>query len=268
MPNARRFDALLAIAFPLSCFAQEHDADSLARQLSNPLASLVSVPLQLNWDDGYGLDDEGQRLQLNVQPVAPVSISDDWNMISRTIVPIISQDDVVPGGGSQFGLGDVTQSLFFSPKETGPGGWVWGIGPVFYLPTATADELGADKWGFGPTAVALKQTKTGWTYGALFNHVWSVAGDDERADISSTFLQPFVSKGIGQGRTISVNLESTYDWKQSQWSVPLNLSYSKVGSIGSQRISWAVGARWWAETPEGGPDWGVRLVLTLLYPKQ
>ena len=259
-----RLLALLA-ASPC-CLAQQHDADALAKQLSNPISSLVSVPLQLNWDEGYGLDEDGQRFQLNVQPVVPVSLNDDWNMISRTIVPVIAQDDVAPGTGSQFGLGDVTQSLFFSPRGTGA--WTWGFGPVFYLPTATDDELGGRKWGIGPTGIALKQTEDHWTVGVLVNHLWSVAGDDDRADISSTFLQPFVSKGIGQGRTISVNLESTYDWKQSQWSVPLNLSYSKVGSIGSQRISWAVGARWWAETPEGGPDWGVRLVLTLLYPKQ
>ena len=258
---------LLALLAMSPCCLAQQDSDALAKQLSNPISSLVSVPLQLNWDDGYGLDDEGQRFQLNVQPVVPVALNDDWNMISRTIVPVIAQEDVVPGAGSQFGLGDVTQSLFFSPRATTAGGWTWGIGPVFYLPTATDDELGGRKWGIGPTGIALKQTETHWTYGVLFNHIWSVAGDDDRADISSTFLQPFVSKGIGQGRTISVNVESTYDWKQSQWSVPLNVSYSKVGSIGSQRISWAVGARWWAETPEGGPDWGVRLVLTLLYPK-
>ena len=267
MPNLLRWSLLAALALPLSAIAQQQDADGLAKQLSNPLASLVSVPLQLNWDDGYGPGDDGQRLQLNVQPVAPVSISDDWNMISRTIVPIIQQEDVVPAGGSQFGLGDVTQSLFFSPVAA-EHGWTWGVGPVFLLPTATEDELGGDKWGIGPTAVALKQTKTGWTYGALFNHIWSVAGDDDRADISSTFLQPFVAKALGQGRTVTVNLESTYDWKQSQWSVPVNLSYSKVGKIGTQPISWAIGARWWAETPEGGPDWGVRAVLTLLYPKR
>lgn len=257
---------LLMLLAAAPCFAQEHDADALAKQLSNPISSLVSVPLQLNWDDGYGLDEEGQRFQLNVQPVVPVSLGDDWNMISRTIVPVIAQDDVVPDTGSQFGLGDVTQSLFFSPKAGG--GWTWGFGPAFLVPTATDDELGGKKWGIGPTGIALKQTEDHWTVGVLFNHLWSVAGDDDRADISSTFFQPFVSKGIGQGRTLSVNVESTYDWKQSQWSVPLNLSYSKVGAIGHQRISWAVGARWWAQTPEGGPDWGVRLVLTLLYPKQ
>jgi len=259
---------LALLAAPACCFAQEHDADALAKQLSNPISSLVSVPLQFNFDDGYGLDDEGQRFQLNVQPVIPVALNDHWNMISRTIVPVIEQDDVVPGTGSQFGLGDVTQSLFFSPSTPTAGGWTWGVGPVFYLPTATDDLLGGKKWGVGPTGIALKQTEDHWTVGVLFNHIWSVAGDEDRADISSTFFQPFVSKGIGQGRTISVNLESTYDWKDSQWSVPLNLSYSKVGAIGHQRISWAVGARWWAETPEGGPDWGVRLVLTLLYPKQ
>jgi len=258
-----RLLALLA-ASPC-CLAQQHDADALAKQLSNPISSLVSVPLQLNWDEGYGLDEDGQRFQLNVQPVVPVSINDDWNMISRTIVPVIAQEDVV-GSGSQFGLGDVTQSLFFSPKASG--GWTWGFGPVFYLPTATDDELGGKKWGIGPTGIALKQTEDHWTVGLLFNHIWSVAGDDDRADISNTFLQPFLAKGIGKGRTLSVNFESTYDWKAEQWTVPINLTYAKVSKVGHQMVSYTGGVRYYFDAPDTGAEWGLRFVLTLLYPKK
>lgn len=257
----------IALAWPpRTCPAQ--DADALAKQLSNPISSLVSVPLQLNWDDGFGSRGEGQRFLLNVQPVIPVSISDDWNMISRTIVPIVSQHDVFAFDRDQFGLGDTTQSLFFSPKAPTAGGWIWGVGPVFLVPTATDDLLGSDKWGIGPTAIALRQTDAGWTYGVLANHIWSVGGDDDGADISSTYLQPFLAKGLGQGRTISLNSESSYDWKGEQWTVPVNLSYSKVSRIGTQMVSYAGGVRYYAESPDSGPEWGVRFIFTLLYPKR
>lgn len=261
--------ALLSIFTGSSAVAQEggaQDADALAKALSNPVAALISVPLQLNYDSGYGAGGDGDRFTLNIQPVIPVGISDDWNMISRTIVPVISQSDVV-GDSSQSGLGDTVQSLFFSPKEPTASGWIWGLGPAFLLPTATDDLLGAEQWAIGPTGVALKQTESGWTYGALFNHLVSVAGDDDRADVNATFLQPFASKSLGGGKTLTFNLESTYDWESEQWNVPVNVMYSKVGKIGSQLVSWAAGGRAYLDTPEGGPDWGVRVALTLLYPK-
>jgi hypothetical protein len=245
--------------------AVAQDADELAKQLSNPVASLTSVPLQLNYDDGY--DAGGQRIQLNIQPVIPISLSADWNLISRTIVPVISQDDVVPGGGSHSGLGDVLQSLFFSPKTPTASGWIRGVGPALSLPSASDDALGTEKWSAGPTAVALKQTPAGWTYGALANHVWSIAGDDARNEVSATFLQPFLSKQLGMGRTAVVNLEASYDWGGEQWTVPLNVGYSKVSKIGGQLVSYQVGARYYLEAADGGPDWGLRFVFTLLFPR-
>jgi hypothetical protein len=243
------------------------DADALAKALSNPVAALISVPLQLNYDDGYGPGGYGERWTLNVQPVVPIELNEDWNVISRTIVPLIAQEDVIPGDRSQSGLGDLVQSVFFSPKDPTASGWIWGVGPVFLLPTATDDLLGAEQWGLGPTAVALKQTAGGWTYGALVNHIWGVAGDDDRADANATFLQPFLSKGLSGGRTLTVNMESTYDWESSQWNVPVNFMYSKVTKFGNQLVSIGGGARVYLETPDGGPDWGVRFIVTLLFPK-
>ena len=257
---------LLVAALLLPAVAYAQSEDELAKQLSNPVSSLISVPFQLNHDFDLGPDD-GDRTLLNVQPVIPVSIDANWNMISRTILPVVAQDDAVPSGGSQSGIGDVLQSLFFSPKAPTASGWTWGVGPVLSLPTATDDALGSEKWGAGPTAVALKQTAEGWTYGALVNHVVSFAGDDSRADVSSTFLQPFLAKGIGGGRTLTVNFESSYDWESSQWTVPVNLTYSKVTHAGDQLVSWAAGARYYFEAPDAGPEWGLRFVFTLLYPR-
>jgi len=256
------------LAAPLAVQADDAaNADELAKQLSNPVAALISVPLQLNYDHGYGPGGDGNRWTLNVQPVIPFGLSEDWNLISRTIVPLIAQEDVIPGDRRQSGLGDVVQSLFFSPKDPTSSGWILGAGPVFLLPTATDSLLGSEKWGIGPTAVALKQTEGGWTYGALANHIWSVAGDGDRNDVNATFLQPFLSKAFSGGRTATVNLETTYDWESSQWNVPVNLMYSKVTRLGNQLLSVGGGVRVYLDTPDGGPDWGARFVVTLLYPR-
>ena len=254
---------VVAASLPSVAWAQDHDADELAKKLSNPVAALISVPLQYNYDETYG--DEGYRHTLNIQPVAPFSISEHWNVISRTILPVIYQEDVVPGT-DQAGIGDVTQSFFFSPKEPTSGGLIWGIGPALLIPTGT-DDLGADTWGAGPTLVLLKQ-EHGWTYGALINHISDIGGvGSHRADISSTFVQPFLSRAFSGGRTLTFNLESTYDWKGNQWTVPLNIGYSKISKLGSQMISYQGGVRAYLEKPDGGPDWGLRFTVTLLYPK-
>lgn len=259
----------IALASGVAPFvAQAQDTEALAKQLANPIASLTSVPMQLNFDDGIGPSDDGEKYYLNVQPVIPVSIGEDWNMISRTIVPLVSQHDIFPGAGSQSGLGDTVQSLFFSPKALTAGGWTWGVGPVFLVPTATDDLLGGEKWGAGPTGVALRQTAGGWTYGALFNHIWSFAGAEDRADINATFLQPFLAKSLGKGRTVNVALESTYDWEGEQWTVPLNVGFSKVSRIGRQMVSYQGGVRYYVEAPDNGAEWGLRFTFTLLYPRK
>lgn len=256
---------VLAVAGVAQAAEQKDNGAELAKQLANPIASLISVPLKLNWDTGIG-DTNAQRYTLNVQPVIPFSLGERWNLITRTIVPIIHAQAVVAGAKTEEGLGDTTQSFFFSPKQPTAGGWIWGAGPVFLYPSATEDALGGEKWGMGPTVVALKQ-RSGWTYGVLANHIWSVAGADRRADISATFLQPFLSHTTPTATTYTLNTESTYDWKASQWTIPINLTVSQLFKVGNQPISIAFGARAYAERPPGGPDWGLSLTLTFLFPK-
>jgi hypothetical protein len=239
------------------------DQAALAKKLSNPVASLISVPFQNNFDFGMGPNDDGFRYTMNFQPVIPIKLNDEWNLISRTILPFISQTDVVPGT-SQTGLGDIVQSFFFSPNKTEP--FIWGVGPVLLIPTATNSFLGTEKFGTGATVVILKQKK-GYTVGALANHIWSVAGDDDRADVNSTFIQPFLSYTTRTAWTFTLNTESTYDWNGHQWSVPIVFNVAKLVRLGKQPVSVGAGLKCWATTPAGGPQGcGARFTFTPLYP--
>jgi len=242
------------------------NAEELAKKLANPVAALVSLPFQLNYDTNIGPDDDGDRWILNIQPVIPITLNGKWNLISRTILPVISQDDIFQGSNSQTGIGDIVQSLFVSPVSAS-NGWIWGAGPVFLLPSGSDDLLTTDKWGAGPTAVILKQTGP-WTYGGLTNHIWSFAGEDDRADVNATFLQPFLTYTTKNAVSTTLLTESTYNWDSAEWSVPLILVLNKVTKVGGQMLSFGGGVRYWAQSPDNGPEgWGGRLVFTLMFPK-
>jgi hypothetical protein len=249
--------------------APASDAD-LAKQLSNPVASLVSVPLQFNWDQQVGIDDD-TRLTMNFQPVIPMGLNEDWNMILRWIMPYVAQPRLFDGGAPTSGLSDIVASVFFSPAK--PGRFIWGVGPVLLLP-ATADPLlGTGKWGAGPTFVILKQSG-GWTYGVLANQIWSFAGDDftggaARSDVNSTFIQPFVAYTTSTAVTYGLNLEASANWEavdDDEWTVPLHLTATKLTKFGPFPMSIGGGIGIFTAAPGGRPDWRVRFVATLLLP--
>ena len=263
--NANRLLAVALLALPMAALA-EGDAE-LAQDLSNPLADLVSIPIQMTFDRDIGPADDGTKVTTNVSPVVPVHLNEDWNLITRTIVPIIHQDEIFPGAGSQFGLGDINLTLFFSPKKPTAGGFIWGVGPVFVLPTGTNDLLSSKKWSAGPGVVVLT-TRGSWTIGMLANHVWSFAGDDARQDISNTLIQPFAAYTWPSAISVSVQSESTYNWKAEQWSVPVNVAVSKLVRFGKLPVSVAGGAGYWAKSPDAGAE-GLRFRVqaTIVLPK-
>jgi len=249
---------LLALAFP----AAAQTADELAKETQNPVASLISVPLQGNWDFGLG-DRDAVGTLLNIQPDIPFGISKSTNVILRVIMPLTSQPG--PTDTRINGMGDIVTTVFFSPVKSGR--IIWGAGPVFLLPAATSNSLGSEKFGIGPSVVALTQPGP-WTIGILFNEIWSVSGANDRPDVNTTYLQPFVNYNLGSGLSVGVSAEATGNWEADQaWTAPLLFSVSKVTLLGTRPVSLTLAAGPTIVSPDGGASWRFRLQANFLFPR-
>jgi hypothetical protein len=269
MTTRRAACALFGIALAVAPAARAEEAsdEQLARELANPVANLISVPFQSNWERNIGPVDGGRQYRMNLQPVIPFTLSPEWNLITRVILPVVHQSDIFPGAGTQNGFGDTLASFFFSPSRPTAGGWLWGVGPVVLVPTGTNDLLTTDRWGLGPTGVALRQDGP-WTIGALANHVWSVGGSSGRPDVNSSFLQPFMSYTTPSAWSFTLQAEATYDWERRDASIPVSALVGKVFRIGMLPVQVNVGPRYYATHFDNGPKgWGARLSITLVFPR-
>jgi len=249
----------------LSTNAYTDSGKDLAKAAQNPIANMISLPLQYNFNTGIGPGDETQSI-LNIQPVWPVSLNDNWNVITRTIFPVISQPDFLTNEGRVNGLGDTTFTAFFSPADSGS--LTWGAGPVFLLPTATDDTLGADKWGAGASAVFLTMPGN-WVVGSLFSNVWSVGGSGDN-DINLFTWQYFINYNLPGGWYLTTAPIITANWEadsNNTWTVPFGGGVGKIFKIGNQPLNGQISAYKNVESPKNGPDWQFRFQLQFLFPK-
>ena len=256
------FVALFAAASP----AVAQETPELAKQAQNPIASLISVPFQNNFNFNTGTQDDLQNV-LNIQPVIPFRVSNRWNVITRTIVPLIHQPELAPGIGNVSGLGDVQFSTFLSPARASR--IIWGVGSILSIPTATDDLTGTKQLGVGPTAVAL--TIHGpWLIGALVNNVFSVAGASDRRAVNQMLVQPFVNYNMAGGWYFTSSPIITADWKaenDQRWTVPLGGGLGRIFRVKKQPLNTSLQAFGNVERPAGAAGWSLRLQTQLLFPK-
>ncbi len=254
---------VLAAAFASAKSAAEVSESDLAKQTQNPVANLISVPFQANTTYRAGPRERTQNV-LNIQPVIPLSLSDEWNLITRTIFPIVSQPSFARGQNREDGIGDTTISGFFSPKAPAFGHLVWGVGPVVTLPTASDKQLGYDQWGTGLTGVALV-SHGATVFGALVNNVWSLEG----RTFSQFLLQPFLNYNFPGGWYVTSAPIITADWSREDnaWLVPVGGGFGKIVRLGKLPINLSAQAFYNAERPQAAGDWSTRFSVQLLFPK-
>ncbi len=241
---------------------EEREETSLAEKAQNPIANMISVPIQVNTSYGIGPDNRTSNV-VNVQPVIPISLGEKWNLITRTIIPIVTTPDYsTTGNSSTTGLGDITLSLFFAPTESKV---IWGVGPIMALPTATDPSLGYQEFGVGPSAVVVFM-KGQWVYGATANHTWSVAN----SDINATLIQYFVNYNLPKSWYLSSAPIVTANWNATsgnEWNVPFGGVVGKIFKLGNLPINAQAGGFYNAVRPDGGADWSTRVQVQLLFPK-
>ena len=245
---------------------QSSESAQLALKLTNPVASLISIPIQNWFDFNLGPKKDGFRYTFEAQPVYPMRISKDWNLISRTTIPVIYQQNVI-GRTTQTGFRDSPENLFLSPVHTKS--FIWGAGPIFLAPTGTYGLLSSRKFGMGPTAVVLEHRRHA-NFGLLANHVWSVAGTDSHPYVSQTYAQTFITYTTTKAWTIATTSYNTYDWHAGRWtSIVMPVRVSKLLKIGGQRISIGAAPRCTVTSPQYAPKGcGLEFTVTPLYPKR
>lgn len=256
---------IIALTWAGSALAQE-STEELAKAVQNPIADLISLPFQNNTTFDYGPDDKTQNT-LNIQPVWPVTLNQNWNVITRTIVPVVSNPSLIPGGSRETGLGDTTFTAFFSPSKAGK--WLWGAGPVLLLPTSTDDQLGADEWGIGPSLVVLTMPGS-WVIGSLWSNVWGI-NEDTGNDVNVFTWQYFVNYNMEGGWYLTTAPIMTANWEApsgQKWTIPVGGGFGRVFRVGKQPLNFNIQGFYNVESPDFVGDWSMRFQLQLMFPKK
>ena len=248
----------------------EMSAEELAKLAQNPVGNLISVPFQNNTNFNVGPLDGTQNI-LNIQPVYPIEVNTDWNVITRTIIPLIWQPGFVAGQGTEFGLGDIQLSAFLSPSKPTADGIIWGAGTIVQMPTNTDARLGNKNWGLGPTAVVLR-IKHGdpWVFGVLANNVWSLSSDERGGAYNNGLIQPFVNYNFKDGFYLTSAPVMTVNWKADsgqKWTVPLGGGVGKIFHLGRLPVNTQLSAYYNVVHPDDGANWQLRAQVQLMFPK-
>ena len=251
----------IVAALALSVTAQEAGKEELAKAAQNPVGDLISVPFQFNFNFGVGPDNDVQSI-LNIQPVYPINLTEDWNLINRLIIPVIDQPDPV----NESGLGDIQYQGFITPAV--PKGLIWGVGPVLSIPTASDDLLGSEQWSGGAGVVMLKIAGP-WVVGGVLNNIWSFEGDDDRADVNALFFQYFINYNfpsfyLTRAPAITSNWEAD---SNERWTVPFGGGLGKIIKVGNLPLNCQIGAYYNVEHPEDTANWQARVQVQLMFPK-
>lgn len=245
----------------------EMSAEELAKLAQNPVGNLISVPFQNNTNLNFG-PEKGTQNVLNIQPVIPISISDDWNIITRTILPVISQPALSPDDNRTNGIGDLTFTAFLSPAK--PGEWIWGLGPVVQAPT-DSKNLGNKNWGLGPSFVVLHLEKGDpWVYGVLANNVWSTTSNKHGGVYSNGLIQPFLNYNFEGGLYLTSSPILTVDWRADsgdRWTVPLGGGVGKIFHLGKLPVNTQISAYYNVVKPDNGANWQIRAQVQFMFPK-
>ncbi|MCK4569350.1 MAG: hypothetical protein KAT76_03615 [Bacteroidales bacterium] len=254
---------LISISSMLS--AQTDDSE-LAKKVQNPVSDLISIPFQNNIGFNYGPEEKVFNV-MNIQPVVPFSVGANWNLITRTIIPVVSMPELMPSGNRTSGLGDINITAFLSPSK--PKKLIWGVGPCILIPSATDEMLGTGKWAVGPSFVLIHMSNK-WVYGFLINNVWSFAGNGTRANVNQMVLQPGVNYNFKKGTYITMSPIITANWEAksgNQWTVPLGGGFGKIVRWGKLPFNLSAQGFYNVVTPDYGADWTLRLQIQMLFPK-
>ncbi len=263
-----RVASVLASAALATTAAAEMSTEELAKLAQNPVGNLISVPIQYNGNLNFG-PEKGTQSIVNIQPVIPISVNNDWNIITRTILPVVWLPSLGPGDPSVSGIGDLQFSAFLSPAN--PGSWIWGVGAVAQAPTHSSGKLGNDNWGLGPTFVVLHLEKgSPWVYGVLVNNVWSLGPSNDAPSYNNGLIQPFLNYNLPGGAYLTTSPVITVNWNAEggqRWTAPIGGGIGKIFHFGKLPVNMQVAAYYNVARPDDAPNWQIRAQVQFMFPK-